>query len=496
MPNAAIYARFSCSRQRSESIEDQVRVCTAAAEGGGYRVVKVYADQAMSGRTDDRPQFQRMLADSSKGLFDALFVYKTDRFARNRYDSAVNKARLRKNGVKVIAAAESIPDGADGILMEAVLEGMAEYYSAQLSQNIKRGIEGNARRCLANGKRLFGYDIVDGRYQINESEAAIVRTMFEVYDSQKSVRAVLDALSGSRTRQGAKWSYATVGKALRNESYAGVYSYAGIRVEGGMPAIVERKIFDSVNAKLKERHHAPRIDDAIYILSNRMHDESGNVFVGTCGTGKHGKRYHYYLCKETNKRIPRDDFDQRIAEACARDLSDPDIAEEIADLILEAQAEILAEEPSRIEALKKELSKAEKSLDNVVNAIAEVGINARLREKMEALECEIAELQGEIADESAECPILTKDMVLFWLADIVGNVSTDDLLANFVSDVIVRDDGSVLVAFVMDELPLKTKEHPKAEASECSHNYRMVEMKKLGANPRIIAFERGFALIA
>lgn len=140
MQNAVIYARFSCSKQREESIEDQARVCTEAAERDGYRIVKVYADQATSGRTDERPQFKRMLADAERGEWSAVWVYKLDRFARNRFDAATNKARLKRCGVSLLSATEHINDGPDGILMEAVLEGMAEYYSAQLAQNVRRGL--------------------------------------------------------------------------------------------------------------------------------------------------------------------------------------------------------------------------------------------------------------------------------------------------------------------------------------------------------------------
>lgn len=141
---AAIYARFSSHNQREESIDDQVRVCRAQAASDGCPVVAVYADHAISGTTDRRPEFLRMVADAGKGRFDRLYVYKLDRFARNRFDSATYRAKLRKAGVDVVSASERVPDGPEGIMLESVLEGMAEYYSANLSQNIRRGMEGNA----------------------------------------------------------------------------------------------------------------------------------------------------------------------------------------------------------------------------------------------------------------------------------------------------------------------------------------------------------------
>ena len=163
---AAIYARFSSHNQREESIDDQVRVCRAQAASDGCPVVAVYADHAISGTTDRRPEFLRMVADAGKGRFDRLYVYKLDRFARNRFDSATYRAKLRKAGVDVVSASERVPDGPEGIMLESVLEGMAECYSANLSQNIRRGMEGNAMQCRSNGARFYGYRSEGGRYVV------------------------------------------------------------------------------------------------------------------------------------------------------------------------------------------------------------------------------------------------------------------------------------------------------------------------------------------
>ena len=122
---AVIYARYSCDKQREESIEGQLRECKQYAEKQGYTVVGTYVDQAFSAKTDKRPEFQKMIKDSSKKVFDFIIVWKLDRFARNRYDSAKYKYVLRKNGIKVLSATEAISDGPEGIILESVLEGMA-----------------------------------------------------------------------------------------------------------------------------------------------------------------------------------------------------------------------------------------------------------------------------------------------------------------------------------------------------------------------------------
>ena len=129
---AVIYARYSSDNQREESIEGQIRECTAYAEKNGITVVKHYIDRAISAKTDNRPEFQQMIKDSDKKLFDIVLVWKLDRFARNRYDSARYKTQLKKNGVKLMSATEIISEGPEGIILESVLEGYAEYYSADL----------------------------------------------------------------------------------------------------------------------------------------------------------------------------------------------------------------------------------------------------------------------------------------------------------------------------------------------------------------------------
>ena len=136
---AVIYARYSSDNQREESIEGQIRECTAYAEKKGFTVVKHYIDRAISVKTDNRPQFQQMIKDSDKKLFDIVLVWKLDRFARNRYDSARYKTQLKKNGVKLMSATEIISEGPEGIILESVLEGYAENYSADLAEKVVRG---------------------------------------------------------------------------------------------------------------------------------------------------------------------------------------------------------------------------------------------------------------------------------------------------------------------------------------------------------------------
>ena len=148
MYNVVLYLRYSSDKQSEQSIEGQRHICEDFCRRNDYQIVGEYIDRALSAskETDKRLEFNRMIGDSAKGKWQAVVVYKLDRFARNRYDSATFKARLRKNGVKVISATEQISDSPEGIILESVLEGMAEFYSAELSQKVTRGMNETAMK--------------------------------------------------------------------------------------------------------------------------------------------------------------------------------------------------------------------------------------------------------------------------------------------------------------------------------------------------------------
>ena len=171
-----IYARYSSDSQREESIDGQLRECKEFAEKNGITILNSYIDRALTAKTDNRPEFQKMIKDSAKNLFDVIIVWKLDRFARNRYDSAHYKAVLRKNGVKVVSATEAISTDSTGILLESLLEGYAEFYSAELAEKVVRGMTDNALKCKFNGGSVpFGYMIdKEQHFQIDPSAAPIV----------------------------------------------------------------------------------------------------------------------------------------------------------------------------------------------------------------------------------------------------------------------------------------------------------------------------------
>ena len=209
MVNVVIYARFSSHSQTEQSIEGQLKECYDFAKRNDYNVITEYIDRALTGTTDKRPEFLRMIEDSKKKAFKYVLVYQLDRFARNRYDSATYKAKLKKNGVRVLSAKENITEDASGILVEGVLESMAEYYSVELSQKIKRGIEVSASKCqFFGGSVPLGYKVNEQKdFIIDEDTAPIVRKLFEMFVAGYNYADLIRYLNerGIPTSTGGKW---------------------------------------------------------------------------------------------------------------------------------------------------------------------------------------------------------------------------------------------------------------------------------------------------
>ena len=185
----------------------------------------------------------RSISDSDRHTFEGVLVYQLDRFARNRYDSAINKAKLKKNGVRVLSAKENIADDASGILVEGVLESMAEYYSVELSQKIHRGMAINAEKCLSNGSNPgLGFKVdAERRFYVDEEEAAIVREIYERYASGETKAEIIRDLKRRRvkTSLGKEFSPNSLSHLLSNKRYIGVYLYKGKETPGGMPRILD-----------------------------------------------------------------------------------------------------------------------------------------------------------------------------------------------------------------------------------------------------------------
>ena len=336
--NVVIYARYSSHNQTEQSIEGQLAACYEFAKNNGHIIIGEYIDRAQSGTTDSRVDFQRMIADSDKHLFEAVLVYQLDRFARNRYDSAINKAKLKKNGVRVMSARENISDNASGILVEGVLESMAEYYSAELSQKIRRGMDINAEKCLSNGSNPgLGYTInKDRSFQVDPETAPIVREIFELYAGGKTVTEINAYLNARqvRTSIGKEFNKNSLHRLLRNRRYVGLYLYKGKATPNGMPRIIDDELFERVQRMVDRNRKAParkRGKDEYMLTTKLICGYCREMMTGYGGTSKSGRKYYYYACKKAKKKlcqkkiVNKQAIEDKVVSECYKLLTDANI---------------------------------------------------------------------------------------------------------------------------------------------------------------------------
>lgn len=379
MSRAVIYARFSCSKQREASIEDQLRVCHEWCDLHHHEVVAEYTDSAISGRTDNRPAFQAMIANA--GEADLCVVYMMDRFSRDVYDAPIYKKRLRDKGCKVVSATEAMPDGPEALLIEKLYEGLAAIESAHTSERVKRGMKGNALKCMANGYRVFGYSIVDGFYEVNPHEAAIVREVFQRHNAGESSNSIARDLAarGIKTRHNNKVGYSFVYTMLHNEKYRGIYSWGEVRQVDGMPRIIDEGTWAQAQS-VKPRRHS--MNSYTYVLSGRaMCSECGYNLQGMSANG-HGGTYHYYRCAKGHIKPPRADWlESALAAELRKLLNDTQLVHEIA-LEVEAYNNSTSAHAARDSAAKR-LSDAQKVLENLTQAVADGMPYAMVKDRIE-----------------------------------------------------------------------------------------------------------------
>lgn len=455
---AVIYARYSCDRQTEQSIEGQVRVIKEFAEREGYTVIGSYCDRAKSARTANRPEFLKMIQDSSKGLFSFVLVYKLDRFSRNRYDSAFYKQKLRQNGVQVVSATECLSDNPESIITEAMLEAMAEFYSAELSQKTKRGMRESALKCQTTGAPApIGYKWgEDKKLHIDEVTAPIPRLIFEMYADGNGKKEICNALNakGYTTRTGRPFAVNSLDSVLSNKRYIGTFVYDDIEIENGCPALIDKEIFDRVQELVAHTKRAPARARAKveYLLAGKLYcGNCGAPLIAVGGTSQTGKQHHYYRCKnykECGKKAERKDYiEWLIADGIAELLTLETRSDMLAEKLIEAFSSSM--EVGKIDAIERQIS----ALDTRINSVVEMLINRRsdaLLEKLDGLELQKSELQEQLnSARLAAAHIPTKAEIIGWFArlresELATGKSIKQILNTFVHKVHLWNDKALI----------------------------------------------------
>lgn len=425
MKRAVIYSRYSSDKQNEMSIEGQIAECRKYAEENGITIIQEYVDRAQSATTDRRPSFLRMIDDSRHGTFEIILVYQFDRFARSRNDSGYYKKILADNGVRVISAKEQIADDSSGVLTEGLLEIFGEYFSAQLSEKVTRGMYQNAEKCKYNGGTMtFGYDVdEDGYYIPDEINAPIVQEIFQRVADGETIKSLCGDLNrrGIRTSKGNEFSRTSFQRMLRSEKYKGVYIYNDVRIPDGMPRLISDEIYDAVQVVLDGRTFDRRPAEEDFLLTGKLFcGHCKTQMIGTSGTSHTGKRHKYYTCANAvnrggnckRKNIKKEFIETEILKRCKMILDD-DIIEEIVEFVTK-QNKADQNSPEFIR-LTREIQdteiKIEKLLDQIESGAGSNRISERLAEREKELEGLRQSLTAEMKKQKRIDPSITRSFL-------------------------------------------------------------------------------------
>ena len=447
MKKAVIYARYSSDKQTEQSIEGQLHVCTDYAKRNDIKIVGTYVDRAMSGTNDHRTEFQRMIKDSAKREWSIILVYKLDRFSRNKYETAMHKKTLRDNGVKLVSAMENIPDTPEGIILESLLEGMAEYYSAELAQKVLRGMRENRNKGLfTGGIPPYGYKVVDKKVYIDKDQATIVKEIFSQYIRRVPIVDIISSLNerGIMRRKDKPFNKGVISSLLKNEKYIGI-SRIRERDEvftGIFPPIITETTFDLAQKIADEKKHSSRKTNEEYLLSKKMKcGYCGKTMFGVNGTAKSGRTYKYYSCRGvvkkegcTKKNIRKELIENLVVSTVLKAFSNKTAVEKLADDLIKTNKLKIENNPT-LNLLITEKQQVDKEVQNLLYAISQGVITKSTTQMLTNLE----EKQEQLADNINKEKI--KDSILYDKKDIIDFVKR-----------VIKSEPARLIKLLVDKI--------------------------------------------
>ena len=416
------YCRFSSDMQREESIDAQKRYISVYAAQGAYEITNFYCDRARSGKNTKRPAFQQMLADAKQGKFQAIIVHKLDRFSRSTEDTLRIINELKDFNVSVVSAYEHFENNAIGDFMLKIISGMSEWYISNLANEVLKGQRENAYKCLSNGGRgCLGYDIVDQKYVVNEEEAESVRLIFQMYSNGYGYNSIIDRLNalGKKTKAGRPFGKNSLYAILNNEKYTGVYIFNQIargnsqgkrnshkkkpnseiiRIEGGVPAIISKELWNRVQAIRQINPKGKSHNKHFYLLS-------GLIYCGECGSKMHGNPRNTgnggptYLTSRCNNRdnshscsngeVRKEYVEGFVIEELFDHFFNRNAIPEITRQLNKKLQEKSNSSSDEYKEYRATLKVLKKSRDNLVEAIEKTGYNQALGDKLKNVEKQI-----------------------------------------------------------------------------------------------------------
>lgn len=482
---AVAYTRFSSDNQREESIDAQLRAIKEYAKRNDIIIVGEYVDKAKSATTDNRPEFLRMIADSKKEEFDIVLVHKLDRFARNRQDSIGYRMELKRHGVSLVSVLEYLDDESpESLILESVLEAMAEYYSRNLAREVNKGMRENALKGLhTGGLPPLGYDVdpQTRKLVINEKEAAAVRLIYKMFIEGSGYDKIINELNlqGYKTKTGDSFGHNSLHNIVRNEKYTGVYIFNKlvskdvdgkrngnackaveeiIRIEGAVPPIITKEEFEVAQNIIFSRKQVRAANNAVevYLLSGKIFcGECEGAYVGNRKFAGRNKtlqvtyrcsaRKSKHICK--NKDIRKDYIEVFVLERLADYVFNTALIPKLIGEYTQFEIEKDSAAAKKQESLKKRIAEIKKEISNLLMLAAKVASES-LAQKLEELEAERNNLQEQL-NEMCDCANMNKVSVekfseFFKEAYIClrnGSLSTTkSLIEIFVDRVLIYED--------------------------------------------------------
>lgn len=450
MKTAVIYARYSSDSQSEQSIDGQLRVCYDYAKNNNIVIIDTYIDRAMTGTNDARPDFQRMLKDSSKKAWDYVLVYKLDRFSRNKYEMAMHKKTLKDNGIKLISAMEYIPDSPEAILIESMLEGYAEYYSAELSQKVKRGMnESRQKGQFTGGNLLYGYRLENKKIFVDDDKAPIVNYIFEQYANGMYVEHIIEYLTSKGIlNKGKPFAKSTIYGMLSNEKYIGITRHNDEVFTNIYPRIVSQSVFDIVRKKTDENHYGKHIRDVTYLLKSKMRcGLCGNTITSESGTARNGTIQRYYKCagrksKKSNcqlKPIKKDILERIIIETTLKSFKSQETINILADRLVNLHTQ-QEEDQSLCNTLEKEKNSIVSSINNLINCMEQGIITSSTKTRLIELESKLNTINKSIELEKSKNKLeITKEDIISFIKRYIKK-GTEPFIKALIKEIVIYED--------------------------------------------------------
>lgn len=525
-----VYARYSSENQRDESIDGQLRAAEQFCKQRNYQIIEYYIDRAKSATTDKRPEFQRMIKDSEDGLFKYVVVHKLDRFSRDKYDSTIYKKRLKDNGVRVISVLEALDDSPESSILEALIEGMAEYYSKNLSREVQKGLKENAHKCKhTGGLPPLGYNVnpTSKKYELNQEEANIVKIIYQMYLEDYTSGTIIKQLNelGYRTKKNSEWTKNSLISILRNEKYTGVYIYNRsaakdnrgkrnnhkmksteeiIRIEGGIPKIIEKEIFEQVRAKMEERKKSPSqaMTRTTYLLSGLVKCECGHSMHGNVRRAKrkniNGEKqkppYVSYRCgcRKTkssiicdNTEIRKEYLEEYVMTELEKIIVSDTAIQEIVDIVNNYSENKISEKEEVKKRLEVGKSEIEQRIGNIIKAITMGFASMELKSELDKLEEEKSKLELNIkrADIKSETEKTTEDDVREQLKSLRYFLLNRDLvevkkfMKSIIKEIVVSKEGVEVIFNLLSSFVKEDKKYNINTKIKRNHLYKPLERK-------------------